>query len=98
MTNGACSVAGSSKLSPLPPGFINGPPSLIINETTQNVIKFNIMVTTISLMLNLPFRKPAIDPSNAPPKAAAASIKGIRMIAGGCVLFKPLTPKANRTP
>ena len=36
-------------------------------------MKFNIMVTTISLILNLPFKKPAIAPITAPPRAAATN-------------------------
>ena len=41
---------------------MKSPPSLIMKATSQKTIKFSIMVTTISLMSNLPLRKPAIAP------------------------------------
>ena len=97
MISGAYTEGGNSKLSPLPPGFMKGPPSLIINETSQKVIKFNIMVTTISLRLNFPFRNPAIAPIPAPPRADAININGMIMAEGSCALRDALPPKANST-
>ncbi len=97
MIRGAYTEGGSSKLSPLPPGFMKGPPSLIMCETSQKAIKFNIMVTTISLMLNFPFRNPAIAASPAPPRAAAINISGMRIPGERSALRDAFPPKANRT-
>ena len=94
MIRGAKIDFGSPKLSPSPPDFMNGPPSLIMKETSQKVIKFNIMVVTISLTLNLPFKNPAIAPSAAPPRTAAINMSGISSHGEGAAL-KLLTTQGN---
>src|SRR4030065_1488279 len=88
---------GSPKPSPPPPDFMKGPPSLIMNETSQKVIKFNYIVTTISLTLNLPLKNPAIAPNSAPPKAAATNINGISKPGERYGLSNFLPPKATTT-
>jgi hypothetical protein len=59
LINGAFMDLGSPKPSPSPPDFIKVPPSLIMSETNQKVMKFNIIVVTISLTLNF-LQNPAI--------------------------------------
>src|SRR3989339_760755 len=62
---------------PSPPPPMKGPPSLIMNAISQKPIEFSIMVTTISLVLKRPLRKPGMDPISAPPRIAPSIIRGM---------------------
>ena len=66
-------------------------------KTSQNSMKFNIMVTTISLVLNLPFKKPAMAPTAALPNIAAATIKGMTSPGERTAFWEVFAPKAYAT-